>query len=225
MLAITKSTRNPLQQFCREQNACYDNMPTETRETLKASLLEEQGYLCAYCMKRITLQNMHIEHWFPQNPSEEPVGEEAINAHRLKCIDYKNLLAVCSGGTGKPQQEQHCDTHKNNALLTYNPSEPRHKERLGIWYSKTSGEISSSDENFDKELNDVLNLNIGYLKNNRKDVISYVNQALDKLKSRATKDDLNNLLNSYQEKNADGKFKEYAGIAIYYLQKRLRACA
>ncbi|MFN4795406.1 MAG: TIGR02646 family protein, partial [Pseudanabaena sp.] len=46
------------------QNADYENYPK--KDDLRKSLLEEQGYICCYCMSRITSEQMKIEHWKPQ---------------------------------------------------------------------------------------------------------------------------------------------------------------
>lgn len=52
------------------------------KRELRKSLLEEQGYLCAYCMKRIRKdKNVKIEHYHPRNIQNQ--------------MDYGNLLAVC----------------------------------------------------------------------------------------------------------------------------------
>ena len=33
--------------------ATYENMPVETHQAVLNSLMHEQGFLCAYCMRRI----------------------------------------------------------------------------------------------------------------------------------------------------------------------------
>ena len=62
----------------------YDDFPNKTKEgcennetdNLRKSLLEEQGYICCYCMSRIDCKNSKIEHFKPQS------------LHRDKQIDY-----------------------------------------------------------------------------------------------------------------------------------------
>lgn len=50
------------------ENLSYDNLPGEVRNSIKSSLLKEQGYLCAYTMQRLaTTSDCHIEHVQPQN--------------------------------------------------------------------------------------------------------------------------------------------------------------
>ncbi|QSV71285.1 MAG: TIGR02646 family protein [Aphanizomenon flos-aquae KM1D3_PB] len=67
----------------------YDGYRPKKPLTLKKALLTEQGYICCYCMRRISEDNMEIEHWQPQSKYPE-----------LQ-INYKNLLASCSGNRGK----------------------------------------------------------------------------------------------------------------------------
>ncbi len=50
------------------QNLSYQNIPSKAKAELRASLLEEQGHLCAYTMMRIsTAERGHIEHIFAQS--------------------------------------------------------------------------------------------------------------------------------------------------------------
>ena len=61
------------------------------KAAIRQSLLEEQGGLCAYCMRRIE-NNGHstrIEHWYP------------LSADKERALDYGNMLAVCHGGESK----------------------------------------------------------------------------------------------------------------------------
>ncbi len=221
MLPITKNTNNPLEEYYCSPHACYADMPSETKKTLIESLLTEQGFLCAYCMARVTEKNAHIEHWYPQNPIPGPQTDEEKNIHRLRCIEYDNLLAVCPGGSGKPKKEQFCDSSKGNKKLTYNPATPEHHRRLGIGYKKSTGEVFSDNGQFDRQLNEILNLNLPQLRFNRKKIIENLNRELDKAKNSATRARISSILNNYRSKDAEGKLTEYAGVAIYFLEKRL----
>jgi uncharacterized protein (TIGR02646 family) len=61
----------------------YSSMPSEVRDAVRQSLLQEQGGLCAYTGRRITDSSAHIEHLKPQ-------------AHCItgaEDIDYSNLVA------------------------------------------------------------------------------------------------------------------------------------
>ncbi len=229
MLPIHKSTENPLTDFIRIPDATYEDNRLPKKE-LKESLLKEQGYLCAYCMSRITVDTMKVEHWSPQHSGtgQEKTSLEAKEKERNLSIDYKNMLAVCRGNEGSPKTEQHCDTQKGNAHLLYNPSDPKDHDRLRIFYLR-SGQIKSKDAVFCAQLGGigqnekgVLNLNCQKLLINRLDVIRNIEKALQKLPQQASKGRILAILKNWKELDSSGMLKEYAGVAIYFLTKRLQ---
>jgi hypothetical protein len=62
----------------------------EQYDKLKAVLVKEQGYLCAYCGSRIGIDsNTPIEHIAPKSLPE----------NKDKVVSYHNFVAVCKGGT------------------------------------------------------------------------------------------------------------------------------
>lgn len=79
------------------------------KNALNEQLLREQGYLCAYCMARITPENMNVEHWQPRHPPSSK-AEDKLRSKELQMLslDYKNMLAVCPGNEGKPKDFQPC---------------------------------------------------------------------------------------------------------------------
>ncbi|MBZ5636918.1 MAG: TIGR02646 family protein [Acidobacteriia bacterium] len=127
------------------------------KEELRDALVAEQGAICCYCMGRIESAwgSMKIEHWRSQT------------GHPTEQLKYQNLLGGCTGGEGLPQHLQHCDTRKGNADLHWNPANPMHHIETRVKYT-LDGAISSPDPAFDTQLNEVLNLNLPQLKNNRK---------------------------------------------------------
>ena len=104
---------------------------------------------------------MKIEHWRSQThyPNEQ--------------LNYRNLLAACLGGHGQTIYGQHCDTKKGDMKLQWNPAEPTHHVETRIRY-ELDGSISANEAKFDGELNQVLNLNLPMLKNNRKRLLDAV---------------------------------------------------
>jgi uncharacterized protein (TIGR02646 family) len=73
------------------ENLSYQNIPSKAKAELRASLLEEQGHLCAYTMMRISRsESGHIEHIFAQ--SSRPDLEVA----------YSNMV-YCHPGDGAPR--------------------------------------------------------------------------------------------------------------------------
>lgn len=101
----------------------YEKLGNPLKTYVRNSLLKEQGHLCAYCMRRIPderitdedtdLSNVYIEHWLPRSTK----GGQREN----KGLDYRNMLAVCSGNektpgvTGKHRRRYFtCDKKRDN---------------------------------------------------------------------------------------------------------------
>jgi|SRR5579863_592507 len=142
-------------------HADYDNYAG--KEDLRRALVAEQRALCCYCMGRIHSgpATMKIEHWQSQA------------GYRGEQLNYRNLLGACLGGEGKPRRLQHCDTRKGDRDLRWNPAEPSHHIEARVRY-ELDGSIHSDDNQFDEQLNEVLNLNLLVLKNNRKGVLTAI---------------------------------------------------
>ncbi|MCY1012284.1 TIGR02646 family protein [Nannocystis pusilla] len=81
--------------------------PGPWKQELRRALLREQGAICCYCMNRIELESLRIEHLRPQHE------------HRAQQLTHRNLLAACPGGQDNPTHEQrdirHCDVRKGRA--------------------------------------------------------------------------------------------------------------
>ena len=139
----------------------YDNF--QDMDALRRALLTEQRGLCCYCMGRIRNDpaKMKVEHW--QCQSRYPTEQ----------LNYRNLLAACWGGDGRPPRLQHCDTRKGDSDLKWNPADPSRHIEGRVWY-ELDGTIHSNDPDFDGQLNEVLNLNLPVLKRNRKALLDVV---------------------------------------------------
>ena len=164
MRAIVKG-REPhsLAEHRRTPHSDYDNYQGRDKDALRLALVAEQRGLCCYCMGRIGLKRtaMKIEHWRCQDHFP---GEQLV---------YRNLLGACLGGEGQPPHKQHCDIRKGNRDLLWNPAEPTHPIEARVRYD-LDGTINSNDAVFDSQLNEVLNLNLAFLKNHRKGALDGV---------------------------------------------------
>ena len=132
-------------------NYTWKDFSKPWKDECKKYLLQEQGYLCAYCMKSISLDKMKIEHLNPRHNCKTE-DEKLTN---------KNLVAVCLGIT---DAEIHCDTNRGNLkpkdqLLSISPTmdNPNCEE---LTYFE-SGQIKSTNDNaiIENDLNKKLNLN------------------------------------------------------------------
>lgn len=182
---------------------------TPVKEQTRQQLVTEQGYLCAYCMSRIypTHDQMKIEHWHcqEQHPNEQ--------------LNYNNMLGSCLGNEGQPPKLQTCDTRKGNAALKYNPANPQHHIDSQVKYQR--GKITSDDVEFDIQLNQVLNLNHPRLIQNRNNVTLAISRWFGNKTGSRTVGQLQKELNEWLLPDSNGALREYCGVAIYLLNKRL----
>ncbi len=162
MRGITKGAEPPSLTAHRKTTHCdYDNY--EDKDALRNALVTEQRGLCCYCMDRIHNgpTTMKIEHW------------RCRDLYPAKQLAYRNLLGACLGGKGQPHYLQHCDTRKGNCGLRWNPANPDHHVETRLRY-EMDGRIRSDEPQFDAELDEVLNLNLAVLRNNRKSALDAV---------------------------------------------------
>lgn len=186
----------------------FDDMDTEVKNQLRQSLLQEQGYLCAYCMGAIenTGKSTKIEHYSPRDNENE--------------MDYKNLLAVCHGGEGLDYNQHTCDTHKRDEVLTIDPQTQKDIETICYQHD---GTIISNNKKYDEEINSILNLNVQVLKDKRKSAWDAVKKILmKKCKDKSfKKGDLERIYNKYSEKDGSGRYISYCGIVLWNIKRKM----
>ncbi len=219
MIHIEKGNEpQALTRYKKQVGAYYDGCP---KEDIRHSLLQEQGFLCAYCMRRIDETNMKIEHWESQSSIDAKNENDRSSAEKKK-LDYHNMLGVCSG-TWDGVAETTCDSHKGNAPLTINPLQKRDIERIA--YEERTGKIYSNDERLNQDLDQTLNLNITLLKENRKQALQACKSKLKQLQEEGNWKSafLQKQLAHYTGVNKDGKKQAYAGVIICYLQKKIHS--
>lgn len=195
----------------KTNHADYDNY--KEKDDLRDSLVNEQGYICCYCMQRISpnIEKMKIEHHKPQNKYP-----------KLQ-LDYQNLLGSCKGNDGGPKYLlRHCDTSKGEQEMTLNPTDKlTNCERL-IKYRK-NGRIYSDDPVINHELNNILNLNTQTLVNCREAIRVQIIKELTNLKGKKSawsSSDIKTKIQEYESK-IKGKYRPYCQVVIYFLKKRM----
>ena len=200
-------------------------IPTYTnfreKEKLRQSLLKEQGHICCFCMRRIKNSNetTKIAHIFPQNPVLDE-NKQKVETENLD-LRYANMLAACDGGKGQPSHLQHCDTKQGNAILKINPADSTKNCENLIAY-RSSGEIYSNDSDINHDLQEILNLNLETIKNNRKNAYNEIIKILDSKypKKSFTKKVLEKEIANYSQLKG-GKYAPYCQYVIYFLEKKL----
>jgi uncharacterized protein (TIGR02646 family) len=203
---ITKGAEpNSLTQHRAQAHSNYDNYAH--KDDLRTTLVGEQKGLCCYCTGRIRAEStaMKIEHWKCQ--TADPGLQLA----------YGNLLGACLGGEGKSPSEQHCDTRKSNRDLKWNPANAAHVIETRLSYL-ADGSVVSADADFDKQLNDVLGLNLSYFKSNRKAVLDSVLswwRAAQPVPTAKIQNQIDRRTSNCAE------YQPFSPVAVWFLRKKL----
>lgn len=216
MIKITKG-QEPAE-WTKEKNTPGMTYETARKDALRLALLEEQGGLCGYCMRRVhfepgTVTYTRIEHLKPRTLSlAEGKPEETLA--------YGNMILCCNGdidGNGK----FHCDVSKDENVIHFTPFDDAAIATFS--YSSKDGSIKSSNAEYNRDLNEVLNLNHPRLAANRAAVIKGLVAEMGRKTWKRT--DIAHKLAYYSGRTAAGQLHEYCGVAIWYLSKKLRQMA
>ncbi|TAH17751.1 MAG: TIGR02646 family protein [Cytophagales bacterium] len=220
----------------------FENLPADVKAIIKKSLLEEQGYLCCYCMKKIEYDTMKVEHFKTQNQNQELV------------LDYHNLLGACEGNQKhNDKAKHHCDTCKGGDDFNDSFKSPASKDfNLKISYvevrsQKTYEEgkmlIKSADFQVEFDCNKIkcdeckkendkvfchhkeasLNLNEIDIIKKRYRIWKGVTDELSKASKKETWSPrkAQELIEKYQTKK-EGKYPEFCEMVVFLLKKRFK---
>ena len=202
----------------------FEQLP---KDKIRTHLLQEQHYLCAYCMKRIQDNPLEttIEHWYPLDKDKD------------KALDYKNMLAVCKGGATIDLEEGQkralcCDAYKGNAEIAINPLNEIHMNK--IKYTR-KGIVYTDDEGLDCDINNVLRLNgirdedgnlicdtsTGLLKGRKNAIQKSVTiiEVLDKKRKLTS----TMVKRKVEEMKVKPVRDEFAGVTIFFLERKIRS--
>ncbi len=199
MRKITKNTE-PLawKRYRETPGVSYQAIPE-----LRDSLLQEQGYLCAYCMCRISREKSRIEHL------------RSRKNHPEQQLDYGNMVICCEGIING---EESCDRKKGDRDITFDLFSDAAIATLS--YSSGDGTIRSTHPAHQDELDKVLNLNNDILKNNRHEALKGVIKELSK--KQWTPASLRKKREEWAARDEEGQFRPYLGIVLWLLDKKLR---
>jgi uncharacterized protein (TIGR02646 family) len=210
MKNIQKGREPPALTQHRQAGGSFED-PGPWKHELRRALLREQGALCCYCMNRIELESLRIEHLRPQHE------------HRAQQLTHRNLLAACPGGQDNPTHEQrdirHCDVRKGASPLALDPvAGVEHRVRYGF----VEGRIFGADPEADRDLDQVLGLNAPHLRQLRRRVIEGLIARLrkkysDKTWSRAA---LEREIARWSSRDGH-EFRPFCQVAVEFLRKQL----
>jgi uncharacterized protein (TIGR02646 family) len=178
---------------------------------LRDSLLEEQGYICAYCMRRIPIKD--------KNSTETSRIDHILSRtkHEDLKLSYQNMVICCPGAIDN--DKFHCDKCKGEEDITFNLFDEVFISTIS--YNSKDGAIKSSNAIYDKEMQGMLNLNHALLQKNRQQTLQGVTAVLNRKQVPWKKSEIRKLLEQWQNKDITGQFKPYCGIVIWYLNKKI----
>lgn len=203
----------------------YDTLRNPLKNKVRNLLMQEQGHLCAYCMRRIpderiskdnpNIKDTYIEHWHARSCQHDSSDN--------KGLDYNNMLAVCSGNetaTGNHRKRYFtCDKKRGNQVLKVNPLD---EDTLNTIYYESDGRIKSNDNIINHDIDVKLNLNCCLeavnLPQNRKAVLDAIQKDLAEQDGDFVKNCREQL--AIWENETDYK-TPYIGIAIWWLRKQI----
>jgi uncharacterized protein (TIGR02646 family) len=198
----------------RNFTPAFENLPAHVLEDIVLSLIQDQGWLCCYCMNEITHETARLVQFLP-------FKEESLN--------YPNLFLACNYSNNLPPAQQHCYIKKGTELIPKYMSDERCSDyfrynTLGeILPSGTFRTVRKCHDNYRKltpvqqavlSAIEILNLNTERLKDQRKAILSQVAT----LFARASKVQVQQAIEKFGTKDKTGKLKRFCEIIIYYLQ-------
>jgi uncharacterized protein (TIGR02646 family) len=188
----------------------YDLLQNPQKQDLHRSLFNEQGHVCCYCGREITLATSHIEHFRPQHAFES-----------LE-LDYQNLHASCIRECN-PEMPLHCGHHKGEwfdedaAISPLDPGcEHRFSYTLDGYISTTDAADSPASTMIEK-----LKLDITYLKDRREETLKGVFD--DDFLLTSTEQELIRIAIEFRAMN-NGRYTPFGQVVARYAEQ-LRADA
>lgn len=147
----------------RKKGGRYGDLPHDAKDQARTALLEDQGFLCCYCMRSIHPERGHrvrIEHHQSQSAAED------------RDLEWGNLLAACSGADKTRSRDENdaasrkvswaqqtCDYRKGDAAITINPL----TNNVDAIDYLANGRLLHPDERLQEDIDERLNLNAGFL--------------------------------------------------------------
>lgn len=177
----------------------YDNLSGKPKEALKDALMEEQGCLCCYCERRLTIEDSHVEHLRPQSDlTVDP-------------LDFANMLCSCQNLLNKGDP-RHCGNLKGDwfdTLLLVSPLDSDCENRFSFTGNGAIKPLLPTDTAATETIKR-LGLNIPKLNALRTSAIEPF------LEDTLNEDELRRFVSGYLEKDENNLYGEFWST-IHYL--------
>lgn len=129
------------------------------KSIVRESLVDEQGYICAYCMGKIDAATSTIEHYISQTRhADSPYAEEV---HKEQSLLYSNMYGVCINFSA------HCDKKRENRPIEIlDPHKPSCEELITYTLDGTVVPTGRDEDKVKRDI-ELLGLNCKKLKDSR----------------------------------------------------------
>ena len=202
-----KSFTDWKQQANDDWQPSWENFRNPEKASTHNSLLQEQGFICCYCNRRISRDNSHIEHLKPR----------ARYSHLE--LDYTNLLASCQRERER-KEPLHCGAKKDEWYdedLMVSPLDINCNE---FFKYTEDGQILPT-EVVDKKIAaettiEKLDLNIDKLQDMRSKAIEAI---LDDDFDTLTENEKKSLLDAFEQRNENDQYEEFCAVISYIIQQ------
>lgn len=166
------------------------------KDSLRNSILEEQGYICCYCEKELKKNDCHIEHFKPKEQNKFPELE----------LEYNNLFCSCQVNLSKGEPLQ-CGNSKGNFFderFLISPLDPTCESRFKYTFD---GQILPVEENDTCAKITIIELNLNEVKNLREGAIEpFLN-----LDNEMSEEELTRFVKAYliEKEDNNGRYNEF----------------
>ena len=188
--------------------AVNDSDGIERRRKLREALIKEQGKICCYCMRRISNNSAHIEHFYPQESYQD------------RDLLYENMFASCNGEATPILEDEHCGHRKNNWFRDDMLS-PTDIEVEKVFKYSANGKISAvrnrTSSNVAQDMIHNLGLDSFHLERDRKQAIQ-ASEVFDE--EDYTDDEIRSFIEYYSNKNND-EYEPYCKAIVDCLEEML----
>jgi uncharacterized protein (TIGR02646 family) len=187
----------------------YGDLQNPQKRELHRALLEDQGWVCCYCGRRVDLSDSHIEHFRPQCAPWKHLE-----------LEYTNLLASCIREI-EPDQPLHCGHAKGSQFdeaAQVSPLSEDCEQRFiyDLGGKELAAELSDAAAS---RMIEVLQLNVAYLRNRRREAMegAFDNEFL----ATASSEELRARRDLYAQRDGSGRFASFAHVVVRYAEQLL----
>jgi uncharacterized protein (TIGR02646 family) len=186
----------------------YGILRNPEKRALHESLLAEQGWVCCYCGRSVTLDDSHIEHFRPQE------------RYRELALNYENLHASCLRET-EPGRPLHCGHAKGADFDEELHVSPLSEDCERRFLYTLDGRIILGDpaDTGAAYMLDLLKLDIAFLRNRRQEEVGRVFDP--QFLATVTGEELRLLGDFYRHRDEHGRMPSFGHVLARFAEQRL----